>query len=41
VSISADDDTDSTMLDSEYGSKHDPDGNMCIQHDDEAPDGVD
>jgi hypothetical protein len=41
VSISSDDDTDSTESDGEYDSELDPDVVMCIEDDVDAPDGVD
>jgi hypothetical protein len=41
VSISSDDDTDSTELDGEYDSELDPDVDMRIEDDVDAPDGVD
>ena len=41
MSISSDDDTDSTELDSEYDSELDPDVYMSMEDDVDAPDGVD
>jgi len=41
VSISSDDDTDSTKLDGRYDSERDSDGDMRMQDDVDAPDGVD
>jgi len=42
VSISSDDDTDSTeKSDGEYDSEHDSDVDMCMEDDVDAPDGVD
>jgi hypothetical protein len=41
VSISSDDDTDFTELDGEYGSELDPDVDMRMEDDVDAPDSVD
>jgi hypothetical protein len=41
MSVSSEDDTDSTEPDGEYDSKLDPDVDMCLQDDVYAPDGVD
>jgi hypothetical protein len=41
VSISSDDDTDSTKLDGEYHSELDPDVDMCMEDDVDAADSVD
>ena len=41
MSISSDDDTDSTELDGEYDSELDPDVDMRMEDDVDAPDGVD
>jgi len=41
VSISSDDDTNSTELDCEYDSELDPDVDMCMENTVDAPDGVD
>jgi hypothetical protein len=41
VSISFDDDTDSTQSDGEYDSELDPDVDMCMEDDVDGPDGVD
>jgi len=40
VSISSDDDTDSTESDGEFDSEHDPDGDMPMNDDIDAPDGI-
>jgi len=41
MSISSEQNTDSTESDGEYDSKHDPDQDMCMEDDVDAPDGVD
>jgi len=41
VSIASDDDTDSTEFDSEYDSRLDPDVDLSMEDDVDAPDGVD
>jgi len=41
VSISSDDDTDTTESDGKYDPEHDPDVAMRMEDDVDAPDGID